>query len=327
MNSYGSLLGLNGHLDRKKTDTIVLGLSTIWRLTMGDEIGEVEDDLTMLRRWFDPVAQGQRLRRELSEIPPVPKHISDPGPPWTFPVSATQSLVTPEGRCVLDLLIGLSNEGYGYILSEAQLVHYDRLLGHLYREWSRHRIRSVVRLLAGEEKPLQLAAAGAVITLLVNRSTSPDRALKRFPDGAGRDVVNEAFFKVVTVFAQTLSPKQRPTQNPRLISGWMLYEARRRLGDNVLIIEAVQSGNETCLWIDESKQHEVLDVVARDLCRGHRIRLTSDSLANAFDALVAAFRAETPRLAGFGIAHERPSNTEQIREELIKKFIYYSEDL
>jgi hypothetical protein len=225
------------------------------------------------------------------------------------------------------LLSKLPPERSGYIIEDVDLLPYDRKLCHLYKEWSRHRIQSVVKLLGGEEKPLQLAAAGVVLALLVNRSTSVERALKRFPAGNAQDVVDESFFKAVNAFARALSPQQRPTRDPRLISGWMLYEARRRLGDDVLIVEGARPDIEGRIWIDEANQDAAIDVVARDLSRGHRARVTSTALGAAFDSMVAAFRSETPRLAGFGLAHERPVNTSRLRDALLERFTRNLEDL
>lgn len=325
MRTVDSLLGLSGYIDRERIDDLVGSLSTIWRISMSSEIGDLETDLNSTRRWFDPVAQGQRLRRELPLIAPMPEGVWDPGPPFTYMVSDVQSLVTPEGRCALEFLRNIPVELSGYIVDESDLIYYDRLLADLYRTWSRHRIDSVIGLLAGEEKPLQVPAAGVVLALLVNRSTGPERSLKLFPAGAARDVVDDAFFKAVKSFAQTLAPKQRPTRDPKLISGWMLYEARRRLGDDVLVMESSRPDAAGRLWIAESRQDVAIDVVARDLSRGHRSRVTTTLLSAAFDTLVEVFRTETPRLAGFGLAHERPANTARLRNSLINRFQYHAE--
>ena len=307
-----SLLGLTGYLTTEQVEALVVSLSTIWQQTMDCGVGELEDDLILCRRWFDPVAQGQRLRRELAALRQVDDSVTDPGPPFTFYIGATRSIVTPEGRCVLELLRHLERDRKGHVINDPLLLPYDRLLGNLYREWSRHRIQSVVGLLAGGEKPLQVAAAGVVIALLINRSTSQNRALRRFPLGAARDVVDQAFFEAVRAFVRTLSPKQRPTRDPRLISGWMLYEARRRLGGDVLIVEGAHPNTDGRIWIEENKQDQAIEVVARDLGRGHRARVTAELLSKALDDLVVAFRSQTSRLAGFGPSSRE---TNQYRED------------
>lgn len=326
MTPQDTLLELRGFVERERIESLTESLSTIWRNSMGSEPGDLVSDLELCRRWFDPVAQGQRLRRDLPTVPLVPDHIRDPGAPWTFAGTPQRPLITPEGRCLLDLLGSLPGTRTGCVIEDVHLLPYDRLLARLYRDWSRHRIQSVVKLLTGEEKPLQLAAGGVVIALLVNRSTSADRAIKRLSFGAARDVVDEAFFNAVNSFSRTLAPKQRPTRDQRLISGWMLYEARRRLGYDVLIVEGARPESEGRIWIEETKQDEAINVVARDLGRGHRPRVTVETLADAFDALVAAFRVEMGRLAGFGLAHERPANTNRIRDALMNSFKTHTEE-
>lgn len=292
---------------------------------MKGPLGELEEDLELCRRWFDPVAQGQRLRREIAALHSIPSDVQVPGEPLTFAVDKDKYLVTPEGRCAIDLFQRISSDAGSYLITDGQLLSYDRILLELYLKWSRHRIRSVTKLLAGEAKPLQLPAAAVVLALLINRSTSESRALKRFPAGSARDVIDEAFFSAVEAFSVSLAPKQRATRDPRLVSGWMLYEARRRLGDDVLIMEESRPETEARLWIDEAKDDEALDIVARDLNRGNRMRITSEGLAEAFDRLVGAFRSKLPQLAGFGLAHERPVNTRRVRARLLDKFNQYVE--
>ena len=119
MRSRASLLGLNGYVDGKRIDALVESLSAIWRLSMARDLGELESDLDLCRRWFDPVAQGQRLRRELAAVPRLPDALWDPGHPFTLAVGAMQCLVTPEGRCVVDLLVHLDYDRKGHVIKEA----------------------------------------------------------------------------------------------------------------------------------------------------------------------------------------------------------------
>src|ERR1700682_4140862 len=308
-----SLLGLPQHLERNQATSIRSALESIWTTTMGSSPADLSDDLRACRRWFDPVAQGQRLRKELMTLEPTPPDVLDPGPPMTFVVDEHKRLVTPEGRCTLHLLNGLPDAPIN-VIAESQLVQYDRLLAALYRDWSRHRLKTVVDLLMGSEKPLQIPAAGVVIALLVDRCTTEARALTRFATGPVRDVVDQAFFMPVQAFADILAPsKRRNRSNPRLVSGWMLYEARRRLGDGLVVVDA-RGGLDGKVWIQPSAEGHVISIVTRDLARGHRARATTERFADAFDALVVALRKELPKLAGFGLVHERPVHTKQLRE-------------
>ena len=322
MTLESSFLGLEGRLEIVQIEGLIFSLRTAWTATIGEEPSNLEDDLEACRRWFDPVAQGQRLRRELGALTQLPGNITDPGPPLTFAVGAGKWLVTPEGRCALDLLERLPPDQTTYVIGESQLLPYERRLGTMYREWSRHRLRSVVALLEGTTKPLQIPAAGVVIALLVNRCTSESRALTRFASGRPRDVVDRAFFASVQAFSDVLAPRRRSRRDPRLVSGWMLYEAGRRLGDGLVVLDA-RAGQDGKVWIRPAAVSDVIEVVTRDLVRGHRARVTTERFGEAFDALVTELRRELPRLAGFGLVHERPVDTQRLRNQLMERLEHH----
>ena len=164
-----------------------------------------------------------------------------------------------------------------------------------------------------------------VIALLVNRCTSADRALTRFASGRARELVDEAFFTPVEAFARILASSQRERRSdPRLISGWMLYEARRRL-DGYLVMSDARAGADGRVWIRSEDEQSVISVVTRNLVRGHRKHATLDRFALAFDALVESLRESLPRLASFGLVHERPGNTVRLRESMLDSLRYYLE--
>jgi len=96
----------------------------------------------------------------------------------------------------------------------------------------------------------------------------------------------------------------------------MLYEAARRLGDG-LVVEEARNGHDGKVWIRPEAEGDAIDVVARDLIRGNRAHATQERMGQAYDALVSALRKELPKLAGFGLVHERPQNTEELRQRLL----------
>jgi len=299
-------------------------LTKLWTLTMGQPPQDLGADLQLVKRWFDPVAQGQRLRRELASVADIPGGLDVPGDPWTLEVAQRKRLVTPEGRCVVDLLESYNDDRPLMVFPDSHLIEYDRRLGNLYREWSRHRLESVVALLAGTTKPLQIPAAGVVISLLVDGCIGEDRALIRFAAESAKTVVDRAFFGAVNAFADVLAPSRRGKRDSRLISGWMLYEARRRLGE-ALVVEDFHGTTDGRVYVREDGVDHVVDVVARDLARGHRARATPARFSTAFDALVDALRAELPNLAGFGVVHERPAATRRLRERLLGRLGAYTD--
>jgi len=317
-----SLLGVSGTVDEDIAHELMFSIRRIWKETMKRDPGTLQEDLELCRRWFDPVAQGQRLRRELSQLNELPDGIFDPGPPFTIEVGLKKYLVTPEGRCTLDLLDQLAVGSAGWFIDNSKQAYYDRVLARLYQNWSRHRLDSVVALLEGKTKPLQIPAAGVVIALLVNGSVSEDRAMIRFAAEGQSELVDKAFFSSVNAFSDVLSPSRRGKRISTLISGWMLYEVRRRVGDG-LVIEDFGKGKNGRVWIRAEEEGHIIDVIARDLARGHRPKVTIESLAVAFDALVIELRRQLSNLAGFGLSHEQPTETRRIRSRIMDAFAGY----
>lgn len=311
-----SPVGLPEFLDDQERREILTALDELWRRVAGQRPGELSTDLLATRRWFDPVAQGQRLRKELAALEAMPADWSDPGAPLTLEVGQHRYLVTPEGRCAMDLLASLPDRS-AHLVDEGQLAHYDRILAVLYRDWSRHRLNSVIELLRGTTKPLQIPAAAVLVALLVNRCTDESRALTRFGAGPRREIVDKAFFAAVQAFADVVAPDRRGKRtDPRLVSGWMLYEAGRRVGDGLVIVDA-KAGGAGRVWIQPDAIEQVIDLIARDLQRGHRTTPDPDAIAEAFDRLVTALRSELPALAAFGLVHERPTETRRLRASLL----------
>ena len=313
MTAKDNLLGISGSITAKEKDQLIQCLSEAWEVVFKKPVGKLEDDLEATHRWFNPVARGQRLRREIAKLATMPTGPADLEPPLTVRLEEGKSLVTPEGRCVLDLLQGLPQGQAIHNVTQAEIVPYERQLAKLYRRWSRHRLNSVVSLLKGTYRPIQIPAAGIVVALLVNRSTSADRALIRFTSDPERSVVDRAFFAPIQAFSDILWPERRKSEiSAHLITGWMVYEVRRRIGSAVVLNNEGEGQNDS-LWIDSEYESSVIEVVARDLVRGHRARVGKDLFLQAFDGLVAELRRTSKALAGFGLAHERPRNTTRLR--------------
>ena len=321
MTDDASLFGIPDQVTHAQVEQLIFDLSRAWETVFDQPVGELENDLVIIRRWFDPVAQGQRLRREISDLPVMPESLGDPQPPLTVGLGPGRWLVTPEGRCALDLLKQLPAERAIHHVTSTQLAPYERRLAMLYRDWCRHRLDTVVALLSGTTKPLQIPATGILIALLVNRSTTEERSLIRYTSDPERTVVDKAFFAPVQAFADILSPnRRRGTLSSQLISGWILYEVRRRIGDAMVLVET-RNGQDGAVWVKAECESAVLDTVARDLSRGHRTRVTVELFGSAFNNLVTELRHESKSLAGFGLAHERPRNTVRLREELTERIV------
>lgn len=282
----------------------------LWRDAHGLPPAELAADLDLHRdRYFNPVAQGARLREALAELP---KRTAAPvvaPSQLALEVMPGRWLITPEGRVILGMLQRSMPDNGITELTNASLRDAERVLLDAYRRWARHRLTETIDLLNGRGRPLQLMPIGGVLTLLVNRSDDPQRAVKRFPPGSGEaHAIDQAFFKPAERFAAALQPGRRAKGGKeRLISGWTLSEVGVRLPGVIQLLD------EPGVYIDGARRDELLALIANELAGREASR---SAVTEAYDALVDEFRARAAPLAGHGLLFERPAATDQLRRDL-----------
>lgn len=303
--------GLDPEISRVAAEQLHKVLCSLWVACHQQSPAGVRPDLDLHRRYFDPVAQGRRLRHALLSLDPVVL----PGP--ILPVQAItvdvqRVLITPEGRIAIELLgRALDGPGDAVVIDQALAARRERDLLWIYREWGYHRLRSVINLLGGGDKPLQIPAIGGVLTLLINRCDSPERAMKRFGPGTARDVIDDVFRTCADEFAQQLMPSSRRSRRKeRLISGWTLGEVTRRMPD------ALHSSDEQGIFIVANRRPALISLLVAELQR--RRDLDQRRFADAFDALTEEFSRRAQALAGYGLLFERPAETAQLKAEFVK---------
>jgi hypothetical protein len=302
------LLGLPLQLSRERALALVADLETAWLEQTGSYPFHLASDLDRLAPYFDPLAREATLRRRLDELP---RQTVELPREFAVDVGAGRQIVTPEGRVALDLLRRALEQSPVASLDDQVRADALAVLADFYRRLARRRFEKVRALAAGEGAPMLPVAAAFALLLLVNRSTSPDRALDQsVEDPARRAVVDEAFAPALRAFAETLSgekfkERDRSLGGLSLYQGYAVTEARRRLGQRL-------RGEDGRLWIPQEDEADVLAFLARDLRR----RANSDRILAAFDRLVEQYRATLPRIANLQFAHERPSHTERLRRDL-----------
>lgn len=287
-------------------------LDELWGDAVRSLPGDLDEDLDLLRkRFFDPVAQGKRLRAELVSLPLRPSARELPEP-LRMMIDEERAVITPEGRAAMDLLVppGGPNQG-SVVLDEARAADLELVLLEHYRAWTRHRIRQVIGLLGDEA--LRPPVIGVLLTLLVNRSIGRARAVLRYVEGPERDAIDEAFREPVGRFANAIDPRQsRSLAKERLISGWTLHEVTRRYPAAIRIEE---DDGLSRVYVVDGSEEVLLDAVARALARKHVGLATA---GRGFDELVESLRAQGPKLAAYGMLFERPGETARLREELLE---------
>ncbi len=304
-------LGLADSYLREDAERLSTAMADLWQAAIGP-VDDFEADLRRLKSLFDPVATGARLRRELLALPPAPPSACSLPAELALVIDDERVIPTPETRAAMEVL-SASDVGGGVVLFEEDAV-FDAhaALVRLYREWGRHRLMSVIALMHGDERPLQVPAIGVAVALLVNRNTAPERALTRFSDRDDRRMVDETFFPPADAFAERVSPSTRRSQEKeQLIGGWRLHEVVRRAPE-ALVIEPDR------VYIAPGAEAGLIDVLATALAR--RESLTAEALNSGLQALVAELRARLPRLETLGLTFERPHETARVVERLIGAF-------
>ncbi len=263
-------------------------------------------ELAKFKIWFDPTAKGARLRSLLARLEVVGRGMELPGL-VAIDLGGGRRLLTPEGYALLWLLA--QAQAHDTVVFERSAVDAANLaLLDLYRGWSRRRLEDVVGLLASETSTLRPAAAGLLFTLLMNRNTSPDRALTRPRNAEALEQVAGAIASPALEYASTLGGRTTARTSVDLYRGWALGELRRRLGPGF------HSKLDDGIWLDEAaveiaERRLVEDVQRRDAKARGRV-------ADALDAAVAAYERERPKLAALNLAFEQPGNTLRLRRLL-----------
>lgn len=308
---FSSLFGLPLVIGRNDAKQIVEALEQLWVAQTGLLPRTIDEDLdNLFYGLFDPRASGSRLRDKIGALPEAPRLrsrlVGDP-----LVIGAGVSLiVTPEGRAIYGLLQETLSESeddpIGIDLGAALSV-LDRVYEG-YRRVGVRRLQDAVRLLDGEAEGLRLPSIGMVLLLLVNGSTSPDKAIRRPRDAKELSRLDASVATAVAAFADTISQRQRDSSHFSLYSGYAITEARRRLG-NVLGTSPDE------IYVEESHIEAVIDRLASELRRTRRSPETA-LVMDAFDNLVSAYRAERPTWASLGVAHETRAVTALLRMRL-----------
>lgn len=294
---------------RVDAELLAARLDLLWRAAFDAPPRDLEHDLGLTRQFFHPAATGRRLRRLLTELAPAPDDALALGQPFVIAVDPVRRLITPEGRAALGILrrsLADGTEGT-VVFRQDQFADAEGRILRLYREWSRHRLEQVLGLMTGADKPLQVPAIGILLTLLVARATSPDRAIKRSGDEQSRREIESALFAPAEAFASTVLPSnKRRMDKERLIGGWTIGEVARR-------IPAAITADDQRVFITPGHEEEALDLASRELAG----RADAGLVAEAFDSLVTVLRARLPTLAAHNLAFERAPDTRRLRQQLL----------
>lgn len=305
-------LGLDRVLEAEAAERLVAEITRLWIVQTGRSPGSLRDDLELLKRWFDPVASGERLRREVGRAPR--REIAQIQPPLIYPINDEAVLVTPEGRVALDLLEAAIANPLGStrrLLIDPELA--ARLMGELlvlYTGWCRQRLDGVVGLLTEETATLRPGAAGLLIVLLINRNTSAERAVPRPRNDTARRAIEYAIGTPAMAWTQEFTGRAPSGAAVDLYRGWAIGELARRLGP------ALHLGFDgPGIFIDESAVETAVGRLVADLER--RPSNVRERVPASWAALLESYRQQRPVLASLGVAFELPSVTRALGDRLL----------
>jgi hypothetical protein len=280
------------------------------------------DDLTLMRAWFDPTAKGERVREAVACVNVVRVELPFKDTLLVRDVGSGRRLVTPEGRVLISCLEAALDEyeatkAVGPIRDEDSWLSFRNedvaectlLLLTTYRSWSRRRLDDVVGLLTSETSTLRPAAAGLLLTLLINRNTDPSRALPRPSDPRMLEIISEAIARPATTYATALTDSNRTSaRSLDLYRGWPLGELRRRLGPSL------HSGFDSGIYIEPTAVEDAISRLVTDIER--RPERLQARVPAALEATLATYEQLRPQLAGLGLAFENPAQTRRLIDTL-----------
>lgn len=319
----GSLFGIPDTLLRRELDDLVEFLKKLWVASYGGPTADLDHDIELSRRFFDPVARGQTIRDRLGEVLPAPSIDS------AMAGYAVEPLVTrvDDRR----LLVGVEARLALVVLQEADHRHSTSRLptplvrdalayaATTYRRWGTHRLQQVLSLRQGNGKePMQAVAVGFILALLINRSTHPARGIPSEDSKENKQSgsADAAVFAAIEAFAQVISGRNnRSSAQNRLKGGYAMTEARRRLSDYLRFANQPEG---RVIHLQPGSEDTVLRFLAAELAR--RPTLDSPQLLEAFDRLVHTYRTEAGSIALQLTTYERPADTADLRAKLLALF-------
>ena len=272
------------------TDSWVLEqITRAFEKQYGRSPSDLPSDLVLMSDVFNPSRSGASIRERLTRVRAV-DGVDGIGEPWLIVLLNGAAIVTPEGRAALD--------------ANGAPTWPPAVIAHLldfYRLVSQEKLRKITALLRGDGPLAHPAALAAVLLLLINRSTSPERAIPRDVD----TVLDQAIQAVHQAFITTLVPGSKASKKEMSFrSGYGVTEAARRLGPNVIAI-----GSE--VFIHPGEERRAVQMVSKELRR--RAPKRGEAM-DAFDALLAEYHRQRSTLSAAGCAFERASTTASLRD-------------
>jgi hypothetical protein len=287
------------------------------------EPGDPAADLKLMREeLFDPVSREERLRRELDGLRGDLEWSPPEGTPeiLVLPIGNGAYLITPEGRLTMPVLTNAlrASSGSDIVIDELDISAAEHLLADSYRDWVRYRLNRVLALREGQGRAMLPAAIGTVLFLLVNGNIGKEWALTQPKEPTDQKRLDEAVTVPIQAFVEGIGESGRSSGDRRhlqLYNGYGLSEARRRMGQDIVLERDPVNPEAKRLYIAPETELRTVAALAREL-RGRNV--DSEHAGRALDRFMAVYEEQRPRISAYGVSNARPSRTQRFRRALLK---------
>jgi hypothetical protein len=306
-----TLFGVSRGLESSEIVTIRDYLLAAWRAQYGRSPSTLSVDLDLLTDLFRSHVQAKRLRDAAEDLAPI--RIPRPHLPESIfvPVDENRGFVTPEGRVLLDQL-NKEELDSAKILTRDSLIAAYATIANFYG--SDHRRWMKKELVGGDVRP---ATIGFAVFLLLNSSIGPEHCLYLPSSPRDEEALAKTILPVVSKFSEGIGGNPIPRrESERLRSNWIVTEAGRQLSR---FISRSDDRNVVRIYIVLGAENGLIEELGRRLSK--RRGLTLDSLRSALDNTFRAYELARPMLASWDLAHERPSHSIEVIEEILGAYV------
>jgi hypothetical protein len=304
-----TLFGVPRGLDLDELIELEDFLRAAWQAQYGHPPSTLTADFERLRELFKTGASGKRIRDAVAALPRLSRRPASVSEDVFFAVGEHRGLVTPEGRALLEQLAAI-REGGERVLSRDAMLYASATVSSAYGGWQRAWLTQQLG-----RASLRPGTYGVVLLLLLNGSLTRETAL-RLPSSAEEErALARVLIPVIDAFATRLGGHETSAREAeRLRSNWRLTEARRHLYERVRVED---DHEDAFVWVeDEAKTVELL----AERLAGRR-DLDVETLHSALAAASDAYSAARPKLATWGVAHDRTNHTRHVLDRIEARFI------
>lgn len=291
-----TLFGAPLSLDAATVDQWVRILSRSWIALMGDPPSDLEADLAALAPVFASGAKPRVLKDKVYSLSPAKPEDHLLPADALVPIDGG-SLITPEGRILLGILMGLQRSARTSIEVSEQVRALQAAVA-LRTTWQRTWLKNQF------EGTLSAPPLGAALFLLINGSIGPDAALTLPSADSDDRQLGQIILPLIASFSETLGGRI-PESTGGVRKHWAFSQVSRILGRDVARKTARQGA---IMYIRPGRQAPFLDEVASRLARLADIHRRREAVTG----LVLGYREIRGELAAVEQMHEDPTATRRI---------------